>query len=219
MTVDQLDTFLEAMAPEHTAVQRDMAARADDEGFPIIGRAAGAVLQQYAMATDATRIFEFGSGYGYSATWFAPALAADGDIVLTEEDPDELALAEEYLERAGLVDKAHFEVGDALDTIEAYDGPFDVVLIDAAKEQYVDCYESVKPKLRAGSVVIADNALTAGDMDTLGIVDGVISGEASSDLDSMAAGIRDYLLHVSDDPDVVSSVVPVGSGLAISVRR
>ena len=214
-----LEAFLAAIAPEHDPIQQEMAERAADEGFPIIGRAAGALLRQYAQATEARRIFEFGSGFGYSATWFATALPADGEIVLTEEDPDELALAEEYLERAGLADVARFEVGDALATIEDYDGPFDVVLIDAAKEQYVDCYESVKPKLSAGSVVIADNALTAGDMDTQGIMEAIIADDRDRELDSMADGIRDYLLHVRDDPDVTTAVVPVGSGLAISVHR
>ena len=216
--IHRLNAFLETMAPTHDAVQADMAERAAAEGFPIIGRAAGCVLRQFAVTTDAERVFEFGSGFGYSATWFAPVLPAHGQLVLTEEDPDELALAEDYLERAGYDHIVAYEVGDALETIERYDGPFDTVLIDAAKEQYVDCFESVRNKVATGGVVIADNALTAGEMDTQGIIDAVIDDDPDPSLDDMAAGISDYLCHVRDVDGFITSVLPVGSGLAVSVK-
>lgn len=216
---DTLDTFLDAMAPSHTDIQREMADRAAEEGFPIIGRAAGAVLRQLAATTKAAHIFEFGSGFGYSASWFAPAMADDGMIVLTEEDADELALAEGYLERAGYAHLTRFEAGDALETVERYDGPFDVVLIDAHKEQYVDAYDLVREKVPPGGVIVADNALTAGEMDTAEIVRAVVEGDDSPDLDPMGDGIRRYLQHITDDPAFVTSVLPVGSGLALSVRH
>lgn len=217
--IDDLETFLETMAPTHDDIQHEMAERAADEGFPIIGPAAGAVLRQFARASDARRIFEFGSGYGYSATWFAPTLPDDGQLVLTEIDPEELELARSYLERAGYDDRIAYEAGDALDAIEGYDGPFDVVLIDIAKHQYVDAFEAVRGEVPPGGVVIADNALFAGSMDTQGIVDAVIDHDDDPDLDEMGDGIRRYLQHVGADPAFTTSVLPVGSGLAVSVRE
>ena len=216
---DQLDAFLEAMAPVHDDIQHEMATRAADEGFPIIGPAAGAVLRQFAVATGAERIFEFGSGFGYSATWFAPALPDDGELILTEIDANEMADAETYLEQAGYDHLITYEVGDATEIINRHDGPFDVVLIDAAKEQYVECYESVRDKVATGGVIIADNALTAGDMDTAGIMDAVIEGDTDPALDATAEGIRRYLQHIIDDAGFVTSVLPVGSGLAVSVKH
>ncbi len=215
--ISRLEDFLEAMAPPHDPIQQEMAERADEEGFPIIGRAAGGVLRQLAMASDAQRIFEFGSGYGYSATWFAPALPEDGTIVLTEEDPEELELAETYLERAGQAGKIKLEAGNALETIEEYEDPFDVVLIDVAKRQYPEAYERVRDKLAPGSVVIADNALMAGTLDTDGIVNAIVDDEADPALDESSDGIRRYLQRVRGDDALVTTVLPVGSGLAVSV--
>jgi predicted O-methyltransferase YrrM len=73
---------------------------ADREGFPTVGAAVGGWRALLARAVDAERVFEFGSGFGYSAYWFARELPADGEVVLTEIDEDELDQAREYLEKA-----------------------------------------------------------------------------------------------------------------------
>lgn len=214
-----LDDFLRATAPAPEPVQREMADRADDEGFPIIGPVVGGVLYQLALLADAAHVFEFGSGFGYSASWFARALPDDGRIVLTEEDEDELAAARDYLDAAGYADRARFEHGDAMATIERYDGPFDVVLIDHAKEAYADAFHAVRPKVSPGGVVVADNAISAGPMDTEGLLRAVVAGESGDDLEGMAAGVHRYLEAVRDDGAFVTAVLPIGSGIAVSVRR
>jgi len=85
---DSAERFLAATAPEHTATQVEMAALADDWGFPISGPEAGAVLRLLARLTDAERVFEFGSGFGYSATWF---LRGGADAVICAEFDEEEA--------------------------------------------------------------------------------------------------------------------------------
>lgn len=216
---DLFDSFLTAMAPEPTALQREMAERAEAEGFPIIGRAGGGVLQQLAQATGATRVFEFGSGFGYSATWFARALPDAGFIVLTEEDHDELTDAREYLARADSDVSTAFEAGDAMEAIERYPGPFDVVLIDHAKQLYADAFAIVRDKVSPGGVVIADNAISAGSMDTEGIMRHIVADETAGELDEMGEGIRQYLEVVREDDAFTTTVLPVGSGLCVSVKR
>jgi len=108
-----------------------MAALADDWGFPISGPEAGAVLRLLARLTDAERVFEFGSGFGYSATWF---LRGGADAVICAEfDEEEAKRGVQFAADGGYADSVTFEVGDAMETIERYDGPFDVVLIDHLK--------------------------------------------------------------------------------------
>ncbi len=214
-----LDAFLEAMAPRHDPVQESMAERAAEEGFPIVGRLAGGLMHQLVIATGARRCFEFGSGFGYSAYWIARGLPADGRVVLTEEDADELAAAEEFFAEGGLADRATFEAGDAMAVIDRYDGPWEFVHLDHDKERYLAAFEAVRPSIQPGGVVVADNAITAGPMDTEGLLRAVAADRPDADLDAMTAGIHDYLVAVRDDPDFATTVVPIGSGLAVSVRR
>jgi caffeoyl-CoA O-methyltransferase len=204
--------------PERDAVLREMDEHAEREDFPTVGPEVGGWLTLLARAVDAERIFEFGSGFGYSAYWFARALGADDEIVLTEVDEDELDDAREYFERGDVAPTAHFEHGDAIDTVTRYDGPFDVVLLDNEKTRYVEAFEAVRGKLRPGSLVLADNAVTAGVIDS-GDVAGLLAGEERPDASDASGGIADYLAHVRSDDGFETSLLPLGEGLAVSVRR
>ena len=144
MTVpDDVETFAEAVGPRPDGVLREMDDRAAETGFPTVGPAVGGWLQQLAGLVGAERVFEFGSGFGYSAYWFARGLPADGEVVLTEVDADELADAREYVARGDFGVEAHFELGDAIETVEEYEGPFDVVLVDNEKDHYVEALAAV----------------------------------------------------------------------------
>src|SRR6056297_372430 len=106
------EQFARTLAPASDAVIEEMDAKADREGFPTVGPAVGGWLRLVARMVDADRVFEFGSGFGYSAYWMAPAVSDDGQIVLTEFDEDELDQARTYFERGGYADRAAFESGD-----------------------------------------------------------------------------------------------------------
>src|ERR671917_114013 len=104
----------------HPAVEKYMThlARADDEpvllemealaeqrGFPIIGRLCGRLLEVMARSVGARRIFELGSGFGYSAYWFSRAVGPGGEVICTDGDPENATLAEHYLATAGVWDQ------------------------------------------------------------------------------------------------------------------
>ena len=189
------EQFARSLAPPSDAVIAEMDERADREGFPTVGPAVGAWLRLLARLTDAERVFEFGSGFGYSAYWMAPAVS--GELVLTEIDADELAAAREYFDRGGYSDCAVFEHGDAIDIVEDYEEPFDVVLIDNEKHRYTEAFEAVRGKVPVGGVVAADNAVEA--------------TEASH-------GIAAYLERVRNDPAFETGLLPLGEGVAVSIR-
>ncbi len=209
---EAIDAFLQAISPSHDEIQREMASHAEDQGFPIIGREAGGFLQSMARATDAERVFEFGSGFGYSAYWFLQGMPDTGEVVLTEVDADELTMAEEFFDRAGLTDRAHFEHGDALETVAQFDGPFDVVLIDHQKERYTDAFEAIKKKLPVGGVVLADNVMRSSVVNYFG-------GNGTKADKDRSRGLVDYLQTVRADGAFHTVVAPVGNGLAISTRE
>ncbi|ELY44412.1 O-methyltransferase [Natronorubrum sulfidifaciens] len=214
---DEITRFLRAAGPAPDDHLREMDDYAEQEGFPHVGPEVGAFLRFVARMSDAERIFEFGSGYGYSAYWMAEALPADGELVLTEVDDDELELAREYMTAGGYDDLARYELGDALATIERYDGPFDVVLIDHQKHRYADAFEAVHPKVPVGGVVVADNAITAGPIEFEKLLE-IADGGTPDDVNTHTQGIADYLERVGTDPAFETIVLPLGEGIAVSYR-
>ncbi|WP_207588920.1 class I SAM-dependent methyltransferase [Halomontanus rarus] len=215
---DAVDHILSSTVPNDDTILAEMEERADRDGFPTIGHEVGSFLRLCARLTGARSVFEFGSGYGYSAYWVAPALGDDGQIVLTEVDREELELAREYFERGGYADRAVFEAGDALDVIDRYDGPFDLVLVDHENHRYVDGFEAVREKIAPGGVVVADNVLNSGTEMTPRDLDAYLTGDASADAGSTLEGVTEYYERVRDDPEFETTVVPVGEGLFASVR-
>lgn len=216
ITPDALEGFVRASGPEPTAVQREMEAYAREHGFPIVGREVGGLLRLFARMVDAAFVFECGSGFGYSASWFAHALPDDGRVVLTEHDPDELDMAREFFDRDGIADRATFEEGDALDVVTRYDGPFDVVLLDHEKRRYVEGFQIVREKVAPGGILIADNMMH-GPIDFDDVLAG-IQGEAV-DTDESSRGVISYIDRVRADPEFDTAVLPVGSGIAVSCKH
>ena len=214
MRSDALQRYVRATGASHGEVQAEMADYADEHGFPIIGQDSGAVLRLLARLTDAGTVFEFGSGFGYSATWFLDG-GAD-EVVLTEIDAEELDLARDFLARAGTAERAQFEHGDALDVVSGYDGPFDLVLIDHDKARYAEGFDLVRRKVPEGGVVVADN-MTKGPVDIDVLADYFAGGEPlPDDVGEPLAGIVEYVEHVRADPAFESFVLPTGSGLCLS---
>jgi predicted O-methyltransferase YrrM len=204
------------VGPRPDAILAEMDERADAEGFPTVGPAVGGWLTVLTRLVDAERVFEFGSGFGYSAYWFARALDDDGEVVLAEVDAGELADAREYFERGGYVDRARFEHGDAIEIVGSYDGPFDVVLIDNEKDRYVEALEAVRPKLQPGSVVLADNAVAGGSIDA-DDVRAILAGRDAPDATTTSNGIAAYLERVRSDGGLSTALLPLGEGVAVSV--
>jgi caffeoyl-CoA O-methyltransferase len=214
---DQVAQFLSVTAPESDAVldEMDEYARAND--FPYVGPEVGATLRLIARLVDARRIFEFGSGYGYSAYWFADALPPNGEIVLTEFDESNLDMAREFMSRGGYDEQARFEHGDALGAVERYEGPFDVVLLDHQNEQYSAGFEAVRSKIPAGGVVVADNVIAAGNVDFEDLL-ALLDGRDLDDTDASTGGIAEYLERVREDSEFETVVLPVGEGVSVSVK-
>ncbi|TYT63431.1 O-methyltransferase [Natrialba swarupiae] len=228
---DEIVRFVRAVGPKQDDTIREMDEFAHAEGFPHVGPEVGAFLRFVARLSDAERIFEFGSGYGYSAYWFADALPDDGEIVLTEVHEDELELARTYMAEGGYDDRARYELGDAMATVDRYDGPFDVVLIDHQKHRYVDAFEAVRPKVPVGGVIVADNAITAAPIQFETLLE-LVAGDSSDEQrerrnakrdeppepNEHTRGIADYLERVSADRAFETIVLPLGEGIAVSYR-
>lgn len=219
---DDIETFATAVGPRPDDVLTEMDRRAEETGFPTVGPAVGGWLQQLAGLLEARRVFEFGSGFGYSAYWFLRGMGDDGEVVLTEIDRDELDDAREYLDRGGVADRATFELGDAIETADSYDGPFDIALIDNEKDRYVEAFEAIREAVPVGGAIVADNALEGPfSFETIrGLVLDDVDEPAVSDREDIdaARGIAAYLDHVRSTGAFETTLLPLGEGLTVSRR-
>src|SRR5262249_13169513 len=124
-----------------------------------ITRDTGRLLWILVRAMGATRILEVGTSNAFSTIWLADAARSTGGRVTTLElNPDKIALARANLAAAGLQGVVEIIEGRAADTLASPPGPFDIVFLDADRPSYVAYLELVVPKLRAGGMLIADNA-------------------------------------------------------------
>ena len=223
--VNDLERFAEAIGPPPDEILIEMDDRARATEFPTVGPAVGGWLRQLAGLVAADRVFEFGSGFGYSAYWFLTGMGDDGEIVLTEIDADELAAARHYLDRGGYADNAQFELGDAIETVESHDGPFDIALIDNEKHRYVDAFEAIRDEIPIGGVIVADNAMKGpfGFETIQKLWAESIDEFHSEDTDEFhdqhvdaACGIAAYLDHIKDRDEFETTLLPLGEGLTVS---
>src|SRR3982751_6853097 len=161
---DAVDRYLTDLAGlEHgDPVLTDMEAYATEHGFPIVGRATGRFLELAARSIGARRVMELGSGYGYSAYWFARAVGDGGQVHCSDGDPENATNAESYLSRAGLWDRVTYHVGDAVEQLASLDGEFDIVYDDIDKHGYPDAWRAARDRIRVGGVYLSDNVLWSG---------------------------------------------------------
>ena len=201
-----LNNYLDNLLPERPRVMQEMEKLAKDRNFPIIGPQVGRILYQYTKLIGAKRIFEMGSGFGYSAYWFALALPDDGKVICTEAASNNIDLAEDYLKAAGLLHKVEFKKGDAIKILSQTDRPFDIILNDVDKNDYPRALGVALPKLRTGGLLITDNSLWHGR---------IVNNPQP---DVYTQGVLEYNQLVMSAENLWTTILPVRDGLAISVK-
>jgi caffeoyl-CoA O-methyltransferase len=206
------DYLTELAVREHLdPVLDEMEARADDRGFPIVGRSAGGFLDLAARMVGARRVMELGSGFGYSAWFFAGVVGPDGEVVCTDLDPDNAARAEAFLRRSDRWAPVRWVTGDALGALEEETGEFDVIFCDVDKQHYPDAWRLAAERLRVGGLWICDNVLW----------DGRVAGmdlPPHEGRDAVTGHIREMTRLVVADERYRSSIVPLRDGLQVAVR-
>ena len=158
-----VERYMQSLAvSDDEPVLLEMEALAEDSGFPIVGRLCGRALEVAARSIGARRIFEMGSGFGYSAYWFSRATGSEGEIHLTDTERDNEMKALDFLGRAGLDGPVRFHVGDAFAALDKLDGEFDVVYCDIDKGDYPKAWRKGRERVRVGGMYICDNMLWSG---------------------------------------------------------
>lgn len=207
MTVEAVTSYLDSLVPARPAELRRMEAAAEKTGFPIIGPAAGHLCYLVARLTGARRVFELGSGFGYSTAWFARAVRENGggEVHHVVWDEKLSSRARGHMAALGYEDLVRYHVAEAVGALSEAEGPFDLIFNDIDKEGYPASLPVIREKLRPGGVLITDNLLWHGQ---------VLDGE---DRTGDTVAIREFTRSVMTDPAWTASIAPVRDGLLIAL--
>ena len=205
---DQLRDYLDSLVPPRPPEMQAMEAYAKDVDFPIIGPSSGQLCYQVARMIGARQVFELGSGYGYSTAWFAKAVQENGGgrvhHVVWDEGLSQKARG--HLGALGFADLVEYHVAEAVQTLRATPGPFDLIFNDIDKHAYPESLPVIAEKLRAGGVLIVDNMLWHGR-----IFD---QGDRSPD----TQGVLEFPRRITTDPGWIASLVPVRDGVIVAYK-
>ena len=201
--------YLERLHRANVGLLAEMEEYAAEHRVPIADREVALFLEITARAIGARYVLEIGAAIGYSVIHLARSLAPGGLLVTIEPNDEMIRRSEEYLTRAGLGERVRIERGLALEVMPRLTETFDLVYIDAVKEEYTAYLDLALPKLRTGGVIIADNVLWGGQ----------VAGEIRSpEQTASTQALRAFNQHFVHHPSLRAEILSVGDGLGYGVK-
>lgn len=201
--------YLEQLTQQNDPLLREMESYGGDHNVPSADREVARFVEITARSIGAKRALEIGMAIGYTTTHLARAVGEDGLVVTIDPSDEMIKAAEGYLTRAGVRDRVRIERGKALDVIPQLKDTFDLIFIDAVKEEYADYLKLALPRLRRGGVVIVDNLLWGGQ----------VAGEIQSpDQETSTNALREFNKYFVNHPKLLAEVLSVGDGLGYAVK-
>lgn len=205
---DYLATLARLPHPELAVIHREGVAA----GVPIVDPQSGALLHALVKASGATRVLEIGTAVGYSGLWMATALRTDGMLITLERDRTRAETARAHFEAAGVANRVTVMIGDASQYLHKIAGPFDLIFQDADKAAYGPLLDRLVSLLRPGGMLVTDNVLWSGE-----VVPGFVDPPQRAAADT--AAIAAYNQQLASDARLFTTFLPVGDGLALSVKQ
>ncbi|MEG1286502.1 MAG: O-methyltransferase [Clostridium sp.] len=211
ITHDYMEDYIRGLIPESKDNLKILEEFAKENGVPIVQKESGKFLEFMVSMKKPKRILELGTAIGYSATLMYEAAGTNPDITTIERDENMIKYAKENLGKLGLQDKIIIRQGDCLEILAELEEPYDLIFMDAGKGHYNHFLPHCLRLLKDDGIIIADNVLFRGMV-------------ASNDLVkrrkiTIVKRMRTYLELVSSDEDLVTSVIPMGDGIAVTKRR
>ena len=197
--------YLDQLLPSGDPLLAEMEAYAAEHRVPVADREVARFLEITASATGARKALEIGMAIGYSVVHLARGMGEQGLVVTIEPSHEMISAASGYLERAGLRGQVRIEIGKALEVMPHLNETFDLLFIDAVKEEYKQYLDLGLPRLRTGGVVIVDNLLWGGKV-------------AGDDAETSTVALREFNHYFINHPQLRAEVLPVGDGLGYAVK-
>jgi predicted O-methyltransferase YrrM len=208
---EAVEQYLAGLNRAPDGILGEIARAGERQDLPLIDAEVGALLRVLATSIAATRMLEIGTAIGYSAIWLAGALPANGSLFTMEVNPDRAKQAQDHFAKAGFANRVHVMVGDANLLLAKVAGPFDLIFQDGDKKLYGPMLERLVSLLRPGGLLVTDNVLWSGE-----VVPGFVSEPRMNSTDTRA--IVEYNQQLTSHPGLMTSIVPLRDGVAISVK-
>lgn len=213
MIVDErMVTFIHSLELPEEPLLEEIEREALETDVPIIRKEMKSFLKVLMAMTKPTRILEVGTAVGFSALVMS-AYAPEGCKITTIEKYEKrIPIARENFKRAGKESDITLIEGDALEVMKGLAGPYDFVFMDAAKGQYINYLPEVTRLLSDGGILVSDNVLQDGD-----VIESRFAVERRNR--TIHGRMREYLFELKHSPVYETSILPLGDGVAISVKR
>src|SRR5690349_4629315 len=197
--------YLDQLHTQPDSLLAEMEAYAAEHRVPIADREVSRFLEITARVTGARKALEIGMAIGYTVIHLARGMGENGVVVTIEPSEDMINAATRYLKRAGVLDRVEIERGKALEVMPTLEETFDLLFIDAMKEEYSQYLDLGLQRLRSGGVVIVDNLLWGGRV-------------ATGDTESSTVALREFNPYFINHPQLIAEVLAVGDGLGYAVK-
>ena len=211
ITYDYMEEYIRSLISERKGTLKEIEDFARENGVPIVQKETGVFLEFMTSMKKPKRILELGTAVGFSSILMYEASGVEPEIITIERDEKMIELATMNLEKFNLSDKIKIEQGDCLEVLEKLEEPFDLIFMDAGKGHYNHFLPHCLRLLKEDGIIIADNVLFRGMVAS----DELVKRRKITIVKRM----RTYLDLVTQDKDLITSVIPMGDGIAVTKRR
>jgi len=202
-----IEAYLRRLYDDGDPVRHEMEALAAERRFPIVGPLVGRNLLLLARAIGARKVFELGSGFGYSALFFAQAVGRDGSVHCTDLSEENERMAKDFLTRAGLFSRVTYHREEATKALARVGGTWDIVYNDIYKDGYPETVDLAYQHLRPGGLFITDNVLWSGRV-----------LESQNDGSAATRGVIEFTKRLLSHRGFLTSINPTRDGVAVALR-
>ncbi|GAB4291126.1 MAG: O-methyltransferase [Ignavibacteriaceae bacterium] len=201
--------YLQSFRKQPDEILMDMESFASKKNIPILNWQSAEFLEQLILLKEPRRVLEIGTAIGYSTIRIARSLKKKSTIDTIEKSRDNIALAEEYITKAGLFDKVNIIEGDAIDVMPKLNKKYQFIFLDADKEDYKTMFNYSLILLKKGGVIVVDNLLWHGY---------AASVRVPASYKVSTSFIRDFNNIFCTHPNLKTTIIPVGDGLGIGIK-
>lgn len=213
MIVDErMVTYIHSLEGSESDIIETIEQEALDTFVPIIRKETQSFLKVLLMMKKPLRVLEVGTAVGFSAILMSEYMPKEGHITTIENYEKRIPIARENFKRAGKEDKITLIQGDALEVMKELEGPYDFIFMDAAKGQYIHYLPEALRLLEIGGVLMSDNVLQDGD-----IIESRFAVERRNR--TIHSRMREYLYELKHHEQLQTSILPLGDGVALSIKK
>lgn len=200
----EIERYILGLVPPRDEILTEMEAEAQRRSIPIVGPTVGALLAVLVLSSQAKRVFELGSAIGYSTIWLARAAGPGAEVHYTDASVENAQRARWYFERAGVSDRVHIHVGEALTSLAQVDGEFDFIFNDVEKDGYPTVLRAAPGRLRRGGLLVSDNTLW--------------HERVLNPTDVTSRAVVEFNRNLFTSNGLMTCLVPLRDGLTLSVK-